>query len=148
MMIITPEAAVDWGGRVAIIGWIVLILLPRRWTMLTAIPTYVLPFVLGMGYCGIMLTFFGRVEGGYGSFTAIRTLFKSDEILAAGWLHYLAFDLFVGAWIARESDVIGLSRLLQAPILAITFWFGPGGLVLFLVTRLGIGMTSALGAQS
>jgi hypothetical protein len=145
-MTISPEAAVDWGNTAALVGWAILILLPRRWPLLTSIPTNILPFVLGVGYCGIMLTFFGRVEGGYASFAAIRTLFRSDAVLAAGWLHYLAFDLFVGAWIARESDAIGLSRLLQAPILAITFWFGPGGLVLFLVTRLGMKTTSMFGA--
>jgi Domain of unknown function (DUF4281) len=147
-MMIAPDMVVAWGGKVAITGWIVLILLPRRWPLLAGLSAYVLPFVLGLGYCGIMLTVFGRVEGGYGSFSEIRTLFTSDAALAAGWLHYLAFDLFIGAWIARESDVIGLSRLLQAPILAITFWFGPGGLVLFLVTRMGVRTISTLDPAS
>ncbi|MEM9315304.1 MAG: abscisic acid-deficient protein Aba4 family protein, partial [Pseudomonadota bacterium] len=59
--------------------------------------------------------------------------------LLAGWIHYLAFDLFVGAWIATEADRLGLSRLLQAPLLVATFMFGPVGLALFLVMRSGYG---------
>ena len=58
-------------------------------------------------------------------------------MLLAGWVHYLAFDLFIGAWIAKKADEIGLSRLLQGPILIATFLFGPVGLVMFLSIRVG-----------
>ncbi|MEO0908688.1 MAG: abscisic acid-deficient protein Aba4 family protein, partial [Pseudomonadota bacterium] len=34
--------------------------------------------------------------------------------------HYLAFDLFVGLWIARDADAKSISRLVQAPILLAT----------------------------
>lgn len=88
-----------------------------------------------------MLSIFGRVEGGFGSFADIKTLFQSDHMIAAGWIHYLAFDLFVGAWIARRADDIGLSRLIQAPILALTFMFGPAGYALFMVTRSALAVT-------
>jgi hypothetical protein len=49
----------------------------------------------------------------------------------AGWVHYLAFDLLIGSWIAREADKLGLSRVIQAPILLATFMFGPLGYLLF-----------------
>ena len=52
-----------------------------------------------------------------------------------GWVHYLAFDLFVGLWIARDADAKGFSRLLQAPILFATFMAGPLGLLLWLAIR-------------
>ena len=48
-------------------------------------------------------------------------------------MHYLAFDLFVGLWIAGRADEIGMSRWLQAPILFTTFMFGPAGLLIFAV---------------
>ena len=49
----------------------------------------------------------------------------------AGWVHYLAFDLFVGLWIAARADAMRLSLVVQAPILTATFMFGPLGLLLF-----------------
>ncbi len=52
-----------------------------------------------------------------------------------GWVHYLAFDLFVGLWIARDADAKGFSRILQAPILAATFLAGPLGLFVWLLVR-------------
>ena len=82
-----------------------------------------------------MLAHYANSDGGFGSLTDVRTLFENDYILLAGWVHYLAFDLFVGAWIAGKADVIGLSRLIQAPILMATYMFGPIGLVLFLSIR-------------
>jgi len=58
--------------------------------------------------------------------------------LLAGWVHYLAFDLFVGSWISIQADKIGISRLLQAPILVATFLFGPLGFVIFWVMKTGL----------
>jgi hypothetical protein len=52
-------------------------------------------------------------------------------------VHYLAFDLFVGAWIAAETERAGLSRLLLVPVLPLTFLFGPMGYFLFVVWRRG-----------
>jgi hypothetical protein len=51
-------------------------------------------------------------------------------------VHYLAFDLFVGAWIARQVMTLGMSRLLLVPLLPLTFMFGPMGFLGFEVARL------------
>ena len=51
-------------------------------------------------------------------------------MLIAGWVHYLAFDLFIGVWIAERLDAERLSRWIQTPILIATFLFGPLGLLL------------------
>jgi hypothetical protein len=145
---LTPVQIIEWGNSLALPGWIILIFLPRRWDALLKFPEMVVPLVLGFVYGGVMLAFFGRVEGGFGSFAEIKTLFQSDYMLAAGWIHFLAFDLFVGVWIAKRSDEIGLSRLLQAPILALTFLFGPGGLALFIALRWAMSATSRLETKS
>jgi len=78
---------------------------------------------------------FAGGEGGFGSIADVRLLFASDEILLAGWIHYLAFDLFIGAWIARRSDEARIPRLIQAVILGFTFMYGPVGLLLFFMVR-------------
>ena len=118
------------------IGWFILIFLPRRWKPLNLIPQIVIPFGLSVLYTALVLTSFGTIEGGgFGSLEQVKTLFANDMALLGGWVHYLAFDLFIGAWIARKADEVCISRILQAPILVCTFMLGPLGLVLFLTLR-------------
>jgi hypothetical protein len=130
-----PETLFSIANSIALAGWAVLIFLPRRWNAVFFVPQYLIPFALGLLYAGLMFKNFFGGEGGFGSLAEVRLLFSRDEVLLAGWLHYLAFDLFIGSWIARQADAIGLPRLLQAPILVATFMLGPVGLVMFLALR-------------
>ncbi len=133
-----PEVIFKYANLLAMAGWVILIFLPRRWPALFWVPQFWIPGVLALGYSGFILANFGTTDGGFGSISEVRALFASDSLLLAGWLHYLAFDLFIGAWIARRADEAGVHRLIQAPILAATFMFGPMGLVLFFLTRAGL----------
>ena len=56
-------------------------------------------------------------------------------MLLAGWIHYLAFDLLVGTWEARDSRERGIPHLLLVPCLILTFLFGPAGWLLYLGMR-------------
>jgi hypothetical protein len=127
----------DWqslfsaASSAAMLGWLVLILAPR-WPALVNALRYGLLTLLALGYVTLILGHFFQIEGGgFDSIDAVRRLFASDPVLLAGWIHYLAFDLFVGLWIADRADAIGLHRFQQAPILVATFMFGPLGLLLF-----------------
>lgn len=115
----------------ALVSWVVLILLPR-----TRILRKIIQVLAIGGLCLayavlIQLYFFSVPGGGFGTLAAVQRLFEVPEVALAGWIHYLAFDLFVGLWIAERADALGLSRWLQAPVLAVTFMFGPIGLMLF-----------------
>ena len=57
-------------------------------------------------------------------------------VALAGWVHYLAFDLLVGAWEARTARREALPHPVLLPCLALTFLFGPLGLLLFLSVRI------------
>lgn len=77
-------------------------------------------------------------EGASPDFTTlagIMALFDSKGGTVVGWIHYLAFDLFVGLWVARNADRHGLSRWVQAPILFLVLMAGPLGLILYLFLR-------------
>ncbi len=127
----SPDLIFRVANTVALVSWIALILLPR-WPALIATMRYGVIGALCAVYSALIMVYFFRVDGGgFGSIAQVRALFASDPVLVAGWIHYLAFDLFVGLWIAGRAAEIGLSRLLQAPILAATFLFGPLGLLLF-----------------
>jgi len=71
----------------------------------------------------------------FGSIESIRTIFASDGGVVVGWVHYLAFDLFIGIWIARDADAKGFSRWLQGPVLLTTLFAGPLGLGCWLLLR-------------
>ncbi|MGB1539275.1 MAG: ABA4-like family protein [Pseudomonadales bacterium] len=127
------ETLFSHAGLIAMIGWVILIIGPRRWPLLSVFAAYVFPAVLSLGYAILMLRHFGSAEGGYNTLADVRLLLSNDHILLAGWVHYLAFDLFIGAWISRRADDAGISRVVQAPVLASTFMFGPFGFLLFLM---------------
>lgn len=129
------EQAFSVASTAAMAGWFVLTVLPR-WPALVLTLRYGLIGALSVAYTVLIMVFFFRVEGGgFNTIAEVRTLFMSDGGLLAGWIHYLAFDLFVGMWIAQEADKIGMGRLLQAPMLLATFMFGPVGLLMFLASR-------------
>ncbi len=118
-------------------GWGLLLILPRwQWT-LGLISAGLIPFVLGLVYVGIFLSQgFGATEGGgFGSIEQVYTLFGNPYLLTAGWIHYLAFDLFVGCWEVRDSQRHGVSHWLVMPCLLLTFMLGPAGLALYLLIR-------------
>ena len=56
-------------------------------------------------------------------------------MLLAGWVHYLAFDLFIGAWETRDAMARRVPRLLLAPCLVMTFMLGPIGLLCYHIVR-------------
>lgn len=133
--ILTPDELFAMAGQAATAGWFMLVFLPRRIKPLFWIPQYIIPFGLGLLYSGLMLAHFFTSDGGFGSLGEVRALFENEHILLAGWVHYLAFDLFIGSWIAQQADKIGMPRLIQAVLLIGTLMFGPLGLVLFLSIR-------------
>lgn len=127
----------------AMVMWAALILLPRKPALLAAIlylGVGLLCFAYALSITGILTGVFDQQGQGGGAvdFTTIegvRSIFASDGGVTIGWIHYLAFDLFVGLWIARDADAKGFSRLVQAPVLLLTFMAGPFGLFLWLFIR-------------
>lgn len=79
---------------------------------------------------------FGDSGGPAPDFTTIagiRAIFATDGGVVTGWTHYLALDLFTGLWIAEDADRRRMGRVVQAPILTLTFLAGPAGLFLYLL---------------
>ena len=129
---------------IAMAGWLMLALLPRG-PKVQSVLLYGCVSILCLAYTALFVGLFGglvdpvRVAGaGQGSFTSIqgiRALFMSDGGIVIGWTHYLAFDLFVGLWIAKDADNKGFSRWVQIPVLFVTLMAGPIGLLLWLIVR-------------
>lgn len=127
----------------ALASWVLLIAAPR-WRLAPQIIRWGVLTLMAALYSVLIAVYFFRVEGGgFSSLAAVQTLFTSREVALAGWVHYLAFDLFVGLWIAEKSDDLGIARIVQAPVLVTTFMFGPLG---FLMFQAVLAFNSAYGA--
>jgi hypothetical protein len=119
-------------------GWLLLVFLPRwKWGARLVCPV-VIPLLLALVYLWLVATTFGRTPGGFGSLAEVSLLFQNPRALLAGWIHYLAFDLFIGSWEVRDAQRTGVHHLLVVPCLVLTFLFGPVGLLLYFALRAGI----------
>ena len=125
---------------VALVGWIVLLASPFAPRLTQAVAGLGIVLLLCTLYVGLVIAFWGggSEEAGFDSLDGIAALFERREALLTGWIHYLAFDLFVGAWEVRVARRDGMPFLAVVPCLVLTFLLGPTGLLLFLALRLAL----------
>ncbi len=139
-MPITPETAFQAANLLAIAGWLILalgVVLNAR-MLRVAVAGRLVPLLLALAYTVVLAA--NWPSGGMDSFSSlagIASLFSSPWLLLAGWLHYLAFDLFIGAWAAQDAAERGLPRALLIPVLPAILFAGPFGLALWLSLRRG-----------
>ena len=144
----SPEQLFSLCGMLVLPGWLLLVFLPRwRWTARLVWPV-VIPLLLALIYLYLVATTFGRTPGGFGSLAEVSLLFSNSWVLLAGWIHYLAFDLFVGSWEVRDAQRVGVHHLLVVPCLVLTFMFGPVGLLLYLILRASLRRRLAVGDEA
>jgi hypothetical protein len=118
--------------------WAMLMLLPHARITEQVVHSIALPLILGVTYAWLLATALTSPapEGaGFASLDALMKTFSVEIALVAGWAHYLVFDLFVGAWQARDAQRVGLNHLLLIPCLLLTLVVGPIGLVTYLMIR-------------
>jgi Domain of unknown function (DUF4281) len=116
----------------ALISWIALAVQPRR---VVAWLRYAVPGALAVLYIWAIATALPTADGGFGSLAEVKQLFTSDRAVLAGWVHYLAFDLFIGCWEVLDAQQRRVKHLLVVPCLLLTFMLGPAGLLLYLGVR-------------
>jgi hypothetical protein len=130
----TPERWFELANYSVMPAWALLAFAPRwSWTQ-RLVHSALYPCVLGVAYVvGILL-----VDGTSADLTTLAGVsagFAQPKLLVVGWVHYLVFDLFVGAWQARDAQRRGIPHLLLVPCLALTLMLGPAGLLLYLAIR-------------
>lgn len=132
------ENVFSLAGAAVMAGWVVLIVGPRRFAWLNALPLWIIPGGLSAVYAALILSRFSGTGGGFDSLASVAQLMSDDWALLAGWVHYLAFDLFVGSVMAARMDRVAVSRIVQAPILGATFMLGPLGFLIAALTEFGL----------
>ena len=126
----TPEQIFSLANPAATLGWVLLLAAPRRrWA--TFVAGRVIPLGLAAAYLVLFVVHWFEGKGGFSTLQGVADLFSNPWLLLAGWIHYLAFDLFVGAWETEDAMARGISRWLLAPCLLLTFLIGPVGFLAY-----------------
>lgn len=128
------EQVFSLASVLATVGWLFLVFLPKR-PLAVHVAGLFLPLLLALIYLFYIATNIAGAEGGFGSLADVAALFKTPELLLAGWIHYLCFDLFIGAWEIRDSQRHEIPHLVVIPCLVMTFMLGPIGLLFYIAIR-------------
>ena len=127
----------------ALLGWILLAFAPR-WRLTHAL------VVSGGGslllaalYLALFVIHLDQQPAGIGSLQDVADAFSRPAIALIAWVHFLAFDLFIGAWGGRDAQSRGVPHLALLPCLFMTFMLGPIGLLLYFAVRLVLGRDPA-----
>jgi len=81
------------------------------------------------------------------SLSGITTLLATPAGATIAWAHFLAFDLLVGRWVYLDVRERGISALLMAPVLFLTFMLGPIGYLSYLGLRAGAALFTEVRSQ-
>ncbi|MFK7786928.1 MAG: ABA4-like family protein [Crocinitomicaceae bacterium] len=125
------ETVFQIANSLAFISWILIILLPKN-VNLKKVIQYGFIGVLSATYIVLISSTITEMKpDSFSTLANVKALFTQDIAVTAGWIHYLAFDLFVGLYIINEGIKLNMPRWKYTLCLPFTFMFGPTGLLLF-----------------
>lgn len=134
----SPENLFPWFSNGVLPAWLLLVFAPRWRFTQHIVHAFWIPVLLGCGY--LLAITSGTTESAEGasffSLQGVMLLFSSPWSALAGWIHYLAFDLFVGAWEVRDAGRRGIAHGWVVFCLFFTLMTGPIGLALYAGVRI------------
>ena len=120
-----------------------------QWLLMLAAPTWpvtrwltrtlIVPALLAVLYGYYLFTSTGGAFDfmSFATLSGVMTLFRQggEQVMLAGWIHYLAFDLVAGCWILRDAQQHGIAHGWLIPCLLFCFMLGPLGMLLYVIVR-------------
>jgi|TARA_B100000780_G_C20985265_1_gene393857 hypothetical protein len=128
----------NWG---VIPFWLLLILMPSHNITKFFSHSIIIPLLLTTAY--IYITREIILEGNifesfklYLGLDELNEMYSNESLRLVFWLHFLALSLFVGAWIARDSERYMVPKILSAPCILMTYFTGPLGILIYWFIRI------------
>ena len=117
--------------------WALMIFLPRWGVTKRLISSPLVCAAPAALYAALVIPHFTEVWRAVSSpeLSGITALLGSPVGAMIGWMHFLAFDLFVGRWIYLDGRERGVPAWVMAPVLFLTLMLGPCGFLLYLIVR-------------
>ena len=131
-----PQTVFSIANAIALVSWLLLLLQGRKRWVSGLVSGVAVPLLFALVYTFVLLTHLGEMNGSFNSLSGVSQIFANPWFLLIGWVHYLAFDLFVGSWEVRDAQSQGIPHWMVIPCLLLTFLFGPVGFLLYYCLRL------------
>ena len=123
-------------NTIALFSWILLLVFPNAKPTKKLIRNGLMCILMSITYLIFaIIAMSSGAEGGLTSLEAVMKGFESKDWVLTGWIHYLAFDLFLGIWIKKDSEKKGIHHFIIIPSLVFTFLMGPIGFLIYYFTR-------------
>jgi len=129
----TPDQVFSIVNLTAFLAWVYLIGVARWTPRVFAVMRYAIPIFFALVYVTCLFLAEPNDEAGYQSLAEVTAIFSQPWVIVGAWIHYLAFDFFVGAWILATSKAEGIGHRWVVIPMILTFMLGPVGLLLFLI---------------
>lgn len=122
-----------------LLNWLPLLFAPKSTLTQKLIHFPFIPLLLSFFYLFFLISDGGLGDADFTSLDGILSLYHnaSPAAAAAGWMHYLAFDYWVGCWMLRDAQKKNIIHgLLLLPLLC-TFMLGPVGILIYALVSEG-----------
>jgi hypothetical protein len=128
----------NWG---VVPFWLLLIFMPNHNITKFFSHSIVAPLLLAAAYIFVVRQIIleeNIFEGFklYLGLDSLNKIYSNESLLLVFWLHFLAVSLFVGAWIARDSERHMMPKAFSAPCILITYFTGPFGILIYWFVRI------------
>ncbi len=121
--------------------WLLLIILPGHGLTNFLVHSIIIPLFLATAYGFVAYNIF--LEGNildsfelYRGLEGLYALFSEESFLLIFWLHFLSISLFMGSWIARDSQKYMVPKFFTIISLILTYFTGPVGLLIYWFIRI------------
>ena len=118
--------------------WMLLLFFPKQSITQKVIAYPWVPLVIAFGYIYFMGMTSETFSADFTSLNGLTEMFQNanPQGVAAGWLHYLAFDFWVGCWMLKNSQEKGVKHLWMLAPMLFTFMLGPVGIIIYTLVLL------------
>ena len=118
--------------------WMLILFFPKQSITQKVIAYPWIPLVIAFGYIYFMGMTSGTFSADFTSLNGLTKMFQNanPQGVAAGWLHYLAFDFWVGCWMLKNSQEKGVKHLWMLVPMLFTFMLGPVGIIIYTLVLL------------
>ena len=128
----------NWG---VIPFWLLLVLMPNHNITKFFSHSIIAPLLLAVAYIFVtrQIILEDNIFEGFKLYLGLDGLdeiYSNESLRLIFWLHFLALSLFVGAWIARDSERHMIPKALSAPCILITYFTGPFGILIYWFVRI------------
>ena len=133
----SPDSIFQLCSTTALVAWLILLVASPFWPSVDKLLIGVVITLFAIVYAWLIAQSFNPDDiEKFNTLDGVMQLFTNKTAVAAGWVHYLAFDLMTGIWIKKNAQKHGINHWILIPCLFFTFMLGPIGLLLYLIIRL------------